>query len=183
MSTSPPAPSTALPSEATAANAGVRNSWTLTRNCAISPCTFFWNVGALAGVVGAVGTGFWVAGYPLVMFFCACQLFALGIAGIVFARHATDGERVRVDAGTVRVETSRGCRQRVVDFQACWVRLERHPSGALTLRGGRAVVPVGEQLTPAARKIFAEEFAASIALARQHDASIPRSGTRACADS
>ena len=173
MPPNPHPPSAVAPVAASPTQPSARKAWKLTRNCAMRPRTFLWNIGALAVSMGAIGTGFWIAGYPLVMFFCGFELAALGIAGFVYARHATDGERVRVEAGTVRIETSRGCQRRVVEFHACWVRLHRDGSGALTLRSGSAAVPVGEQLTPARRKVFAEEFAASIARARQWDASLP----------
>ncbi|WP_183025163.1 DUF2244 domain-containing protein [Variovorax sp. UMC13] len=148
-------------------------AWKLTRNCAMRPSTFFWHIGALALLMALVGAGFWVAGYPLVMFFCGCQLAALCIAGLVYARHANDGERIRVEAGAVHIETSHGGREREVDFHACWVRLERDRSGALTLRSGSASLPLGKQLTPARRRLFAEEFAASIARSGQRHASPP----------
>jgi uncharacterized membrane protein len=137
------------------------------------PGTFFWNIGALALLMALIAAGFWVAGYPLVMFFCGCQLAAVCIAGLVYARHANDGERIRVEAGAVHVETSHGGHERVVDFHACWVRLERDRSGALTLRSGSASLPLGKQLTPARRRLFAQEFAASIARSGQPRESPP----------
>jgi len=148
-------------------------AWKLTRNCAMPPATFFWNIGALALLMAVIGAGCWIAGYPLVMLFCGCQIAALFIAGLAYARHANDGERIRVDGGAVHVETSHGGHERVVDFHACWVRLERSSSGALTLRSGSASLPLGEQLTPPRRRIFAEEFAASIARSGQRKASLP----------
>lgn len=148
-------------------------AWKLTRNCAIQPATFFWNIGALALLMAVIGTIFWIVGYPRVMLFCGCQLAALCIAGLVYARHANDGERIRIEADAVHVETSHGGHERVVDFHACWVRLDRDRSGALTLRSGSASLPLGEQLTPARRRIFAEEFAASIARSGQRDALPP----------
>ncbi len=148
-------------------------AWKLTRNCAIPPATFFWNMGALALLMAVIGAGCWIAGYPLVMFFCGCQMAALLIAALAYARHANDGEWIRVEGGVVHVETSQGGHERVVDFQACWVRLDRDSSGTLTLRSGRASLPLGEQLTPARRRIFAEEFAASIARNGQRNTSLP----------
>lgn len=171
MSTLPPTVAGLAPESA--GPAAMRQAWKLTRNCAIPPRIFFWNIGALGLVLAAVGTAFWVAGYPLVMFFCGCQLVALCAAALMHARHATDGERVRIEGGRVRVESSRGGHERVFDAHACWVRLERASSGGLVLRSGRTELPVGEQLTPAQRRVFAEEFAASIARARQWDASSP----------
>lgn len=114
------------------------------------------------------------------MFFCACQLLALIAAALVHARHATDEERVQVqvDQGKVRVETNCGDRQRRLDAHACWVRLERGASGSLCLRSGRVALPLGQQLTPERRRVFAEEFAASLARASRRDPPGPQPGGR-----
>jgi len=139
----------------------------------MGPAAFFWNLGALALITAVIGAGYWFAGYPLVMFFCGAQMAALFIAGLVYARHANDGERIRIEGGSVHVETIDGGHERVADFHACWVRLDRDPSGALTLRSSGTSLPLGEQVTPARRRIFADEFAASIARSGQSVASLP----------
>jgi uncharacterized membrane protein len=169
MSTLPPHPS-ARAQEAAASPQTV--AWKLTRNCAIAPATFFWNLGALALITAVIGAGYWFAGYPLVMLFCGAQIGALFIAGLVYSRHANDGERIRVEGDAVYVETSHGGRAREDNFHACWVRLDRDPSGALTLCSSGASLPLGEQLTPARRRIFVDEFAARIARSGQSVASV-----------
>jgi len=147
--------------------------WQLTRNCAIAPSTFFWNIAALGLAPFLAGVGFWVSGYPLVMLFCVCQLLALGAAALVHAWHATDGEWVQVGHGKVHVEARCGGHRRVLDIHACWARLERGPCDSLVLRSGRDALSLGDQLTPARRRMFAEEFAASLARAKLQDARIP----------
>ena len=168
-----------MPAPPAAAAPPPGDAWTLTRRCAIAPRTFFGHIGALGLLLCAVGVGFWVAGYPLVMFFCGCQFAALCGAALVHARHATDGERVCVEDGRVRVASSHGARERVVEVHACWARLERGPSGRLVLRSGRVELPLGERLTPAQRRVFAEEFAASLARARQGGARLAPVSERA----
>lgn len=103
--------------------------WQLTRNCAIAPSAFFWNIAAL------------------------------GLAPFVF--------------GKVHVEARCGGRRRVLDIHACWARLERGPCDSLVLRSGRDAFALGDQLTPARRRMFSQEFAASLARARLQDARTP----------
>ncbi|RYY83628.1 MAG: DUF2244 domain-containing protein [Comamonadaceae bacterium] len=141
-------------------------AWRLRRPCALAPHTFFSNIGALGLVLGAVGAGFWIAGYPLVTFFCACQAVAIGAAALVYAVHALDGERIAVEGGRVRIECTRGREESVVELPVEWVRLEQSAAGAVVLRSGRTQVAVGRQLTEAQRRLFAAEFAASLASAR-----------------
>ncbi|RYY72488.1 MAG: DUF2244 domain-containing protein [Comamonadaceae bacterium] len=156
-----------------------RHSWNLTRNCAMVPGTFFCNLAALASLSSVIGLGFWIAGYPLVMFFCGAQSAALGVAVLAYARHATDGERVRIEQGRVQVETTQGGRVAAHEFNACWARLLRDRSGGLVLRSGSAVVPLGRQLTPADRDRFAREFAASLVSSRREDGRVrPESASR-----
>ncbi|RYF67446.1 MAG: DUF2244 domain-containing protein [Comamonadaceae bacterium] len=172
MSNHPPGP--IEPDREPAPTTGV-DSWKLTRNCAIAPITFFCNIAALALVPLLAGFAFWTAGYPMVMFFCACQLVALFAAAMAYALHATDGELIEVQPahGKVRIEARCGSRQRVLDLDVCWVRLERDPFGSLMLRSGRAELPLGGQLNPSRRQLFAEEFAASLARARRREAPLP----------
>lgn len=174
MSTPPPADASSHDGHATPMPPmppARRRAWKLTRNCAMAPATFFWNIGAVGAGLSAVGAAFWLAGYPVVMLFCGVQLAAWGIAALAYARHAADGEHVHVDAGKVRVETRCGSAERVVDFQACWLRIESDASGALMLRSGREALPVGTHLSADRRKVFAEEFAASIGARNRRAAS------------
>lgn len=141
--------------------------WKLTRSCSMRPEIFFLNVGMLSVFSAAAGTAFWMAGYPLILFFCGCKIAALCVSALAYARHAVDGERVRLQGTTVYVESVCGARQTQLEFPLCWVQLERLPSGELLLRSSGVTVPLGGQLTPARRQVFAAEFAASLAWARR----------------
>lgn len=149
-------------------------AWKLTRSCSMRPGTFFLNVGLLSLLGTACGVAFWVAGYPWVMFFFGCQIAALCAAALAYARHAVDGERVRLHGTKLHIESVCGTQRTNLDFDLCWVRPERLASGELLLRSGGVAVRLGGQLTPAERRIFAAEFAASLAWARHRGCTTER---------
>jgi len=138
-------------------------SWRLTRRCAMAPRTLLWNVAGFGLAMFALGAGFWLVGYPWVMFFCACQAVAFTVAAFCYAVHATDGERVSIEGDRVHVEATCGRSLHRHEFSAYWLRVDLCVSGALTLRSGTKKVVVGRQLTEAQRLAFAAEFTARIA--------------------
>jgi uncharacterized membrane protein len=150
--------STALPSLATAAGrlasgrevvmAGTAAApggpqWCLQRNCSSSPTVLFGLYGVLVLVSLGIAAFFWVHGAPLVLPFALLELTAVGLALIVYARHAVDGERLRLEHGRLVVERRRGLREDRFEFDAHWVRLSAAPGGAIDLREGRRGLRVG----------------------------------------
>lgn len=150
------------------ARAAVR--WTLTRNLATTPRIFMLHMGAAAGGSCAIGIGFWIAGYPLVFGFCACQALALLSAMVHYTIHALDGEQLVLTGETLEVQCIRGFRSTTVRLNPCWTRLE-FPAGSEppTLCSGRTRVPVAVHLGAAQRRKFAEDFSRLLAGARTLD--------------
>jgi len=151
--------------------------WILQRNCAMSPRAFMLHIAAAAALVAALGCGFCIAGYPVVLCFCAGQVLALAAAAWVHAIHAVDGERVVLTPGTIEVHTTRGLRSQTFRFDPCWAWLESaredgrdRPGGARSqppvLCGGGLRVPLGGCLADAQRRRFAAEFGRSLRQAR-----------------
>ena len=78
--------------------------WLLRRNCSVTP-------GQLAGLyvslcivsLGIAGF-FWSQGVPMVLPFALLELAAVGAAFWVYARHATDGERIVLQGAHLVVE-------------------------------------------------------------------------------
>jgi uncharacterized membrane protein len=67
--------------------------WFLKRNCSVTPSQLGWLYASLCVVSLGIGTLFWLHGAPLVLPFAWLELTAVGVAFMVYARHATDGER------------------------------------------------------------------------------------------
>ena len=84
--------------------------WFLRRNCSITPSQLGWLYASLCVVSMGIGLVFWVHGARLVLPFAWLELAAVGLAFILYARHATDGERIALEQGRLVVELENGGR-------------------------------------------------------------------------
>jgi uncharacterized membrane protein len=140
--------------------------WEFRRNCSISPRQLLAAYAGLCAASLAVALFFWTQGARLVMVFAWIELTAVGVAMLVWARHACDRERIVLQADSLRVERCEGSRVESVEFEPEWVRVERQPSGGALIElsaQGRAV-KVGRHLRPELRALLAEELRAVLRL-------------------
>jgi uncharacterized membrane protein len=137
-------------------------NWWLRRNCSVTPgqllATFAWLSGVSLGVAGF----FWSQGATLVMPFAVLELVAVGVAFVVYARHATDGERISLSLsrGRLVVETERAGRVERCEFDRFGLCVDM-PAGERQLvevRGGGRVVWVGRHLRPDLRPLLVREM-------------------------
>jgi uncharacterized membrane protein len=98
--------------------------WTLKRNCAVTPTQ-------LAGFYGLICAGsllvagfFWWQGAVLVLPFAVLELLVVGVAFGVYARHATDCERIVVSGGRLVVQWESAGRVSRSEWPSTWVRVE-----------------------------------------------------------
>lgn len=141
--------------------------WRLRRNLAIPPRVFMLHMGAAGGLSCAIGAGFWLAGYPLVFGFCACQALALAAAVVCHAAHACDGEQLLLAGDTLEVRSTRGFRSTTVRLHCGWTRLELTPGAQPpALCSGRMRVPVGVYLAEPQRRLLAADLRRALAHAR-----------------
>lgn len=138
-------------------------SLTLKRNCSISPAGLLCVFAALAFVVLAIGAGFAVAGAWLVLPFAGLEVLLLGVAFVVYARHAADYERIELRSGKLTVEVAEAQRTARFEVDPSRARLcleEADARGArVVLRGpGEEDVELGRHLDAAARAVFAAEL-------------------------
>lgn len=141
--------------------------WTLKRNCSFSPGAMLAVYASLCGISLGIATYFWLHGATLVMPFAWAELLGFGAALLVYARHATDRERIVLGPGRLTVEHHCGGRVERTEFVPHWVRMVNGRDGGslVELSGGGRVVKVGRYLPAAPRQAWAEEF--RIALHRQ----------------
>jgi len=155
--------------------------WTLTRNCAMSPQLFALHVAAMCAVLGAIGLGFCIAGYPAILVCCLLQVLALVAAALVHALHAIDGEQIVLGPQALEVHITHGLRSRTVRMHPAWSRLERMDAGRPpALCCGSTRVPVAVHLCDAHRRRFVTEFErdlgrlrAGVAVSRRSASSAP----------
>lgn len=134
--------------------------WLQKRNCSITPRQMGACYGLLCGMSLAVGCFFFLQGAPFVLAFTALELMAVGVAMLVFARHAGDRETLTLVGRSLRVEQCCGARVDRVDFEAEWLHVE--PAGGqgslVELSGRGQQVRVGRFLRPELRGAFAREL-------------------------
>lgn len=134
--------------------------WSLKRNCSVTPAQLGWLYASLCAVSLSVAVGFWLQGAPWVLPFALLELVAVGSAFLLYARHATDRERIRLLDGRLVVEQETAGRIKRCEFAREWVRVEpRGDDGQLIeVRGGGQSVKVGRHLRSDLRPALAREI-------------------------
>ena len=134
--------------------------WLLKRNCSATPRQMLGFYASLCGLSLLIGVFFWLQGATLVMPFAWLELLAVGAALWVYARHATDNERIRLQRGRLTVEHVSGGRVERAEFAPAWVRVEpAHGDRSLIeLSGQGQHISVGRYVRPEQRRQLADEL-------------------------
>ena len=134
--------------------------WLLKRNCSATPRQMLGFFAATCLLSLGIGVFFWVQGAPLVMPFAWVEIVAVSTALLVYARHATDSENIRLRHGSLSVEHVCGGRVERVEFAPAWVRVEpEHGDGSLIeLTGQGRRIAVGRFVRPELRRQLADEL-------------------------
>ena len=115
---------------------------------------------SLCAVSLSIGTVFWFQGAKLVLPFAWIELVAVGIAFAAYARHATDGETIRLAGSQLVVELENGGKLERAEFRREWVRVE--PGAAdnslIELSAHGRSVRVGRYVRPELRSVLASEI-------------------------
>lgn len=140
--------------------AAPRVEWVLQRNCSMTPAQLLGIYLSLCVVSLAIaGTFAWRGATP-VLTFAAVELALVGVALMIYARHATDQESITLAGSSVTVTHRRGPRTEQTEFRAAWVRVE--PSAGdrslVELSGDGRSARVGRYLRPEWRQPLAQEL-------------------------
>jgi uncharacterized membrane protein len=140
--------------------------WTLQRNRSLTPRQVVRAYAVLCAGSLAVALGFFLHGIWIVLAFSLLELACVGLALLIYARHASDGERIVLSDGCLLVE----CVQADVHSQAqldpLWTRVlppaEVSPARArralITLESRGVRVEVGRFVSEAQRRQVAREL-------------------------
>jgi uncharacterized membrane protein len=134
--------------------------WFLGRNCSVTPAQLGWLYASLCVVTLAIGTLFWVQGAVLILPFAWLELAAVGVAFLLYARHAADREHILLSGRRLVVETESAGRLERAEFNREWVRVEPalDDRSLIEVSGqGRRVI-VGRYLRPELRPQLAQEI-------------------------
>ena len=121
----------------------------------------------IAFVSLTIGAFCWFQGAVLVLPFASLELLAVGIAFVVYARHALDGERIWLEGSVLVVESENAGEMVRREFQRAWVRVEQVAHGQAMIEicchGQR--VPVGRFIRNELRQRVAAELRLALAVA------------------
>ena len=139
---------------------GQNIQWFLRRNCSISPSQLVLVYLSLCIVSLGIGAAFWLHGAPFVLSFAGAELVMVGVAFLVYARHASDGERILLAGPQLVVELENGGKMQRAEFQREWVRVEpQSGDGSLIeLSGHGRSINVGRFVRPELRPVLAREI-------------------------
>ena len=128
--------------------AGVQ--WRLRRNCSISPKQLGLLYSSLCVLSLGISAYFWAQGATMVLPFALLELFAVGVALLVYARHAVDRESIALSGAQLVVELEKGGRIERCEFNREWVRVEPKDDdhSLIELSGQGRRVQVGRFLRP-----------------------------------
>ncbi len=134
--------------------------WFLRRNCSVTPRQLGWLYVSLCVVSLGIGTVFWLQGARLILPFAWMELMAVGFAFFVYARHATDGERIFLDGSQLVVELENGGKLQRAEFRREWVRVEPRSGdrSLIEVSGQGRSIDVGRYVRPELRSDLAREI-------------------------
>lgn len=143
-----------------AAPQGASRRWAMRRHCSISPMQLLAVYALLCLVSLLIGAFFHGLGATYVAAFAGLELFALGAALFVHARHVADRETIHLQGRQVEVECVDGASVTRARFRAEWLAVE--PVGGqgslIALSGQGQRVLVGRLLRPDQRALLAQEL-------------------------
>lgn len=134
--------------------------WVFKRNSTFAPRQVLWFYASLCVLSLGLAVVFWLRGASMVMPFAWIELLLVGVALVVYARHAADGERIALKGDRLTVENTSGSRVQRVAFQPAWVRVEpRHGDRSMIdLSGQGQRISIGRFVRPELRVQLAEEL-------------------------
>jgi len=135
-------------------------AWRLRRNCSVTPRQLAGLYAALCLLSLWIAVGFWMLGMPLVLAFAGLELLAVGAALLVHARHALDGETVRLQGGRLIVERECAGRCERLEFGAAQVRIAPPASerGLIELSAAGRRIAIGRHVRPSQRPALASDL-------------------------
>jgi uncharacterized membrane protein len=108
----------------------------------------------------SIAGAFAMHGAWLVVPFAVLEVSALGLAFLIYARHAGDYEWIQVVSGEVTVELASASKVSRSVLAAPWVRVEYRglPRDLVQLKCGKQRLAVGRFVPDATRKALAQEL-------------------------
>ncbi len=138
--------------------------WLFKRNCSFTPKQvgiFYLAQSTLSLIVASF---FLYQGVWLILPFTLLELAVLAIALLIYARHATDYEKIDIRQGELLVETSSAGKVMQFVFNPSWVRVDSvlNSQKLISINYQGQVLEVGRFIHVSLRKNFLIEFAQAL---------------------
>jgi uncharacterized membrane protein len=139
----------------------MHSQWTLQRNCSLSPRQVALAYALLCTGALTVGIGFLLHGVWQVLAFTLPELSLVGLALLLYARHALDHDAISLGASGLTVDCVRAGSHHIVRLDPLWVSVQlpddvARPLLRLESRGIR--VEIGRFVCDARRRQVAREL-------------------------
>lgn len=142
--------------------------WMLKRNCSMAPRQLFALFGGLCVLSLTIAVYFWLQGATMIMTFATVELAAVGVALLMYSRHAADHENIAMRKGRLTVEHTSGNTVETAEFAPEWVSVEpvTGDESLIELSGQGRRIEVGRFVRPELRRQLANELRQAVRLAR-----------------
>ncbi|MFZ4114106.1 MAG: DUF2244 domain-containing protein [Polynucleobacter sp.] len=104
------------------------------RNCSFTPKQVGYFYLSMLMFSSLIATYFLVQGIWMILPFTIIELTALGIALLIYARHALDYESIAIDGSSVTVEKNIGGKLERHEFNTKWLQLKQEEDGKRLIR-------------------------------------------------
>lgn len=146
--------------------------WQLSRPCALTPRQLLTSYAVLVVASSLVALVCSLQGWWIVAVYCALEMVLAGALYLLYMVHAVDGERITLaPGGLLTVELARALRQRRVEMNPAWTRLERQRSRSqrdtLWLCSSQSRMEVASQLGPLPKQRLERELRRALAARQQ----------------
>jgi len=145
----------------------MNQEWRLARNCSLSPRQVARAYALLCCASGAVAVAFLLRGVWIILAFSFCELALVGLALLVYARHALDHERIALSDSALVVECVEAGEHRQSCLDPLRTRVLEHGGtkgrhALLRLESRGVQVEVGRFVTEARCRQVAAELRAAL---------------------
>lgn len=138
--------------------------WLMRRNCSFTPKQvgiFYLSMVCFSGLITAY---FWWIGAWMVLPFALIELSVLGIALLIYARHARDYEKITLQDSELIIELNLGYKKSLTQWNAPWVRVKDPESlydrkkDLVILESGAQTISIGQFILAEKRHDLAREI-------------------------
>jgi uncharacterized membrane protein len=144
--------------------------WLMRRNCSFTPKQVGIFYLSMVCFSGLITTYFWWIGAWMVLPFTLIELSVLGIALLIYARHARDYEKITLQNSELIIELNLGYKNSLTQWNVPWVRVKDPESlydrkkDLVILESGAQTISIGQFILAEKRHDLAKEIRQALRL-------------------